>query len=310
MSDYQLSTPVVFAIFKRPETTAKVFETIRQAKPPKLFVIADGPRLHVPGEAEQCAATRAIIDRVDWDCEVFTNYSETNLGCGKRLSSGLDWVFDNVEEAIILEDDCLPDPSFFRFCEELLDKYRDDCRIFSISGQNVQFGRQRTEYSYYFSRYNHSWGWATWKRAWQYFDFDMKLWPEAQAKEVLNDILPDAATARFWTNVFQSTYLEHRNIWDYQWTFTCWIQGASCILSNTNLISNIGFGEGSTNTPNINSKYSNIPSIEMQFPLKHPPFLIRDAKADSFTQNTLFNYGDLKHQIKKKIQTRLKQILK
>jgi hypothetical protein len=290
MSDYQLKTPVAFAIFKRPETTAKVFEAIRQAKPPKLFVIADGPRLDVPGEAEQCAATRAIIDRVDWNCEVFTNYSETNLGCGKRLSSGLDWVFDRVEEAIILEDDCLPEPSFFRFCEELLDKYRDDCRIFSISGQNVQFGRQSIEYSYYFSRYSHVWGWASWRRAWQYYDFKMKLWPEIKARNLLRDILAEPEAIECWTEIFESMYKGQINTWDYQWTFTGWVQNGLSILANVNLISNLGFGNGSTNTSSSTSRYSNMPLQALNFPLKHPPFIVRNTQADEFTQKTLYNY--------------------
>ncbi|MEW6491011.1 MAG: glycosyltransferase family 2 protein, partial [Cyanobacteriota bacterium] len=162
-----MKTPVVFIIFNRPDTTQKVFEAIRQAHPPLLFVIADGPRPNKPGEDQKCAATRAIIDQVDWDCEVLTNYSEINLGCERRVSSGLNWVFDTVEEAIILEDDCLPHPTFFSFCEELLDYYRNDQRVMVITGQNVQFGRKRTDYTYYFSRYNHCWGWASWRRAWR-----------------------------------------------------------------------------------------------------------------------------------------------
>ncbi len=290
MSDYQLKTPVAFAIFKRPDTTAKVFEAIRQAKPPKLFVIADGPRSDREEEAGQCAATRAIIDRVDWNCEVFTNYSETNLGCGKRLSSGLDWVFDCVEEAIILEDDCLPEPSFFRFCEELLEKYRDDCRIFSISGQNVQFGRQSSEYSYYFSRYSHVWGWASWRRAWQYYDYKMKLWPEIKARNLLRDILLEPEAIECWTEIFESMYEGQIDTWDYQWTFTGWVQSGLSILANVNLISNLGFGNGSTNTPSSTSRYSNMPSQPLNFPLKHPPFIVRDTQADEFTQKTLYNY--------------------
>ena len=139
MNNSQLKTPVAFIIFKRPHTTERVFEAIRQAKPPKLFVIADGPRAYRPGEAENCAATRAIIERVDWECEVLKNYSDINLGCKQRVSSRLNWLFDLVEEAIILEDDCLPHLSFFRFCQELLTYYRDEQQITSISGQNVQF---------------------------------------------------------------------------------------------------------------------------------------------------------------------------
>ncbi|MBR8839336.1 MAG: glycosyltransferase family 2 protein [Stigonema ocellatum SAG 48.90 = DSM 106950] len=285
-----MKTPVAFMIFKRPDSTEKVFEAIRQAKPPKLFVIADGPRVDRPNEAEKCEAARAIIERVDWDCEVIKNYSDTNLGCAKRISSGIDWVFSNVEEAIILEDDCVPHPTFFYFCEELLEKYRFDTRIASISGQNVQFGRRRTEYSYYFSLYNHCWGWASWRRAWQHFDIYLKLWPEIQAKGYLNDILRDPQAVKYWSKIFQSVYEKPlANIWDYQWTFACWLQNSLAILSNVNLISNIGFGSDSTHfTSKKVSPYMNMPSEAMEFPLKHPPFIFQNVNADIFTHRTLF----------------------
>ena len=289
MDEFSLKTPVAFIIFKRPDTTEKVFEAIRQAKPPKLLVIADGARKDKPGEAGKCAATRAIIDRVDWDCEVLKNYSDINLGCGKRVSSGLDWVFDQVEEAIILEDDCLPHPTFFRFCEELLERYRYDERIASISGQNVQFNRKRTDYSYYFSRYNHIWGWATWKRAWQYYDFKMNLWSEIRRQNFLRNILQDEQAVKAWTKVFQDMYDGHRCTWDFQWQFVCWIHSRLGIISNVNLISNIGFGAESTHKSSTKSRQANIPTEAIEFPLKHPPFMIRDEQADNFTQKTLFS---------------------
>lgn len=161
MPEFQLTTPVAFIIFNRPDTTEKVFAEIAKAKPPKLLVIGDGPRVSRQGEAEKVAAARSIIQCVDWDCEVQTNFSDVNLGCKRRVSSGIDWVFEQVEEAIILEDDCLPDPTFFRFCEELLARYRHDQRIGMISGDNFQFGSRRNDDSYYFSKYVHIWGWAT-----------------------------------------------------------------------------------------------------------------------------------------------------
>jgi hypothetical protein len=290
MSEFSLQTPVAFIIFKRPHTTERVFEAIRQAKPPKLFVIADAPRHDRADEPEKCEATRAIINRVDWDCDVFSNYSDVNLGCAKRVSSGLDWVFNSVEEAIILEDDCVPHPTFFRFCEELLEKYRYDTRISSISGQNVQFGRKRTNYSYYFSIYNHCWGWASWRRAWQYYDLYMKLWPEIKAGSFLKNILMDSRSVQYWSKIFDSVYNNPLGItWDYQWTFACWLQSSLGIISNGNLISNIGFGSDSTHfTENQENSYNNMPTEEMKFPLKHPPFIFKDVQADTFTQKTLF----------------------
>jgi hypothetical protein len=288
MLNTSLETPIVLIIFKRPDTTSKVFEVIRQAKPEKLLVIADGARTDRLGEAEKCAAARAIIDRVDWDCEVLKNYSDINLGCARRVSSGLNWVFDQVEEAIILEDDCVPDPTFFPFCEELLDRYRYDTRIMAISGQNVQFGRKRTDYSYYFSRYNHCWGWATWRRAWQHFDFDMKLWSEVQSKGLLNDLLETPDAVERWTQIFQDTYDGQNDSWAYRWTFACWVQSSLSILSNVNLVSNIGFGSESTHTTEKASKLDSIPAKRLDFPLKHPPLIIRDAQADRITQQAVF----------------------
>ncbi len=298
--------PVVFIIFKRPDTTEKVLTAIRQAKPEKLFVIADGPRTERTGEAEQCKATRAIIERVDWNCEVITNYSEVNLGCAKRVSSGLDWVFEQVEEAIILEDDCVPHPTFFPFCEELLDKYRYDTRIASISGQNVQFGRKRTNYSYYFSRYNHCWGWASWRRAWQHFDFQMKLWTEVKENKLLENILDTSQEVDMWTDTLDSTYCGHLDSWATKWTLACWLQSGLCILPNVNLISNIGFGTDSTHfTSDQLSPYENIPTETIDFPLKHPPFVFQNFQADSFTQKTLFKQAQIQ-MLKQKINRLLK----
>ena len=307
MSDWQLKTPVALIIFKRPEETERVFAEIRKVKPQKLLVVADAPRADRPGEDQDCARARAIIDRVDWDCEVLKNYADINLGCRQRVSSGINWVFETVEEAIILEDDCLPHPTFFCFAEELLDRYRDDRRIMSISGQNVQFGRQRTDYSYYFSHYTHSWGWATWRRAWQHFDFDMKLWPEIRDGNFLEDVLRDSHAAKVWTKTFQLCYEKKLDAWDFQWTFASFIQNGMNIMANVNLVSNIGHGTTATNTNDVNSPYNNLPVEAITFPMKHPPFAIRDTQADNFTQNTLYDYDP---PLLKKVQNKIHRLLK
>lgn len=285
MSDWNLKTPVAFLVFKRPDTTEKVYEVIRQAKPPKLLVVADGPRSDKPGEAEKCAAVRAIIDRVDWNCEVLTNYADINLGCKQRVASGLDWVFQTVEEAIILEDDCVPHITFFRFCEELLERYRHDERIMSISALSVPKEIRRTDDSYHFSRYNRIWGWATWRRAWQFYDVEMKLWPEFRDKNFLNDILKDIKAVNYWMNVFQNCYEGKINTWDYQWKFACWLQNGLSIIPSVNLVTNIGFGEDATHTTHSKGQESYLPLEEMKFPLQHPLFLISDAQTDSFLQS-------------------------
>jgi hypothetical protein len=307
MADLQIKTPVVLIIFKRPEQTEKVFEVIRQAKPPKLLVIADGPRAEQPGEQEKCAAARAIIDRVDWDCEVFKNYSDVNLSCDPNIAKGLNWVFDTVEEAIILEDDCLPHPTFFRYCEELLDRYRHDQRIMHISGQNNQFGRRRTEYSYYFSRFPLCWGWATWRRSWQYFDVNVKLWPEVRDGNFLKDILEDPYAVKVWADVAQRLYDGHLTGWDFKWMFACWVQNGLSIIPNVNLVSNIGHGIDATHTDDEKSPYSNLPVEPMSFPLKHPPFIIRDLQSDKFIQRTTFDYAP---NLFKRATAKLKKIMK
>jgi hypothetical protein len=288
VTNWKLNIPVVLFIFKRPDTTERVLSAISKAKPPRLFVVADGPRMKRDREADACAAARSVIERVDWDCEVLTNYSDENMGGPRRIPSGLDWVFGNVEEAIILEDDCLPHPTFFRFCEELLIRYRYDERISVISGNNFQFGRKRTIYSYYFSRYNHCWGWATWRRAWQNFDADLKLWPEIMDGRWLIDFLGDRRAARYWSRILNDIYEGRRNHWDYKWTFACWMQNALSILPNVNLVSNIGFGEGGSNTKII-SQYAELGTEAMEFPLSHPDFIVRDAAADNMTEKGMFS---------------------
>jgi hypothetical protein len=281
-----MKTPVAFIIFNRPDTTARVFEAIRQAKPPLLLVIADGARTSKAGEVEKCAATRAIIDKVDWPCDVKTNYSNINLGCGKRVSSGLDWVFQEVEEAIILEDDCVPDSTFFQFCDELLEYYRYDNRVTSISGNNFEMGRKDSNSSYYFSRYNHVWGWASWRRAWKHYDFNISKWPDIRDGKFLSGVLDGGESVRYWTEVFNQVYKGKIDTWDYQWLFTCWSQNGLTILPEVNLISNIGFGADATHTTEV-SPFSNLPVKAVNFPLVHPQFIMRNADVDGLTHKKI-----------------------
>lgn len=300
MTEDRLITPVVLIIFNRPETTERVFEAIRIAEPQQLFVIADSPREDHPQDIEKCAAARAIIEGVDWDCEVIKNYAESNLGCKLRVSSGLDWVFDQVERAIILEDDCLPHPSFFRFCQELLDQYKDDDRISLISGINFQDGKNKTKYSYYFSRYTHIWGWATWKRAWEHYDVNMELWPTIRDNGWLECVLENNRAINYWTKILNKTYGGKIDSWAYALLFSSWIQSGLSIIPKNNLISNIGFGDEATHT-STSSKYSNMKTDGMDFPLEHPPFVIQNKKADQCTQRVHYENNNF---------TRLENIIK
>jgi len=287
MSEWQLNTPVAFIIFNRPDTTARIFAEIAKAKPSKLLVVADGPRKDRVGEAEKCAETRAIINQVDWPCEILTNYSEVNLGCKRRVSSGIDWVFGQVEEAIILEDDCLPDQTFFRFCQEMLERYRNDQRVGMISGDNFQFGTKRSDASYYFSRYNHIWGWASWRRAWKFYDVSMKLWPQFRDDKYLDYFFADKNIKNYWLTAFEATHSGKIDTWDYQWVFASWANNMISIMPNVNLISNIGFGANATHTV-ADSIFSSMPVEPMIFPLRHPDGIYVNVKADKFTADNQF----------------------
>jgi hypothetical protein len=244
-----LETPVAFIIFNRPDTTDRVFQAIRQAQPQQLLVIADGPRADRPGEAEKCAATRVIVDRVDWECEVLTNYSDTNLGCKRRVSSGIDWVFSQVEAAIILEDDCLPHPDFFVFCQKMLDRYRHDDRIMHIGSNNFHLDMPIQD-GYHFSKYTYIWGWASWRRAWNFYDVTMQAWQDSQPDNAnfINSICTDSYERKYWTERFNAVANGEVDTWDYQWTHTCWRQNGISIVPAKNLISNIGFGADATHT--------------------------------------------------------------
>jgi predicted O-methyltransferase YrrM len=283
-----ITSPVLFIIFNRPETTKVVFEAIREAQPTHLFIAADGPRQEKAGEYEKCQAARDIAINVDWECEVQTLFRDTNLGCKAAVSSAIDWYFDNVEEGIILEDDCLPEQSFFAFCEELLNKYRNDHRIGLICGDNFQFGRSRREASYYFSRFTHIWGWATWRRAWKCYDVKISQWPDVRDNGFLNDILDCQAEIVYWTDIFEKTYAGQINTWDYQLMFSYWVNGFINVIPNNNLVKNIGFNAHGTHVTSADSPFANMETRPMQFPLKHPLFFIRDTVSDLFASHTAF----------------------
>lgn len=285
-----LTTPVALLIFNRPLTTKRVFDEIRKARPRQLFVVADGPRTEQ--EREQCTRAREVLNGVDWDCEVHTNYSEINLGCKKRVSSGIDWVFSHVERAIILEDDCLPHPTFFRFCEELLEKYKDNPNVMHISGDNFQAKNKNflCAESYYFSNISHIWGWATWRRAWSHYDVNITQWPIVKKQKLLYRIFNDEATVARWEDKFQQYYEQNINSWDGQWSFACLIHHGLCIMPCVNLISNIGFGKDSTHTKEDASvnELANLPVYPMKFPLIHPSTLELNTDAVDYLSDYIF----------------------
>ena len=280
--------PVVLLVFNRPDCTALVLERIRRARPPRLYVVADGPRPNRTGEAARCAEVRALVAQgVDWPCEVIRDYAAANLGCARRVSTGLDAVFARETEAIILEDDCVPDPSFFPFCAELLERYRDVPRVAQISGCSFQDPGAAGPASYYFSRYPHCWGWATWRRAWRLYDHAMRAWSQPGSREWLAGRVPDPAERRTWAHSFAATARGRIDSWAYRWTFALWQQDCLSVSPYRNLVSNIGFGSGATNTRE-SDPLAALPVSPMPFPLVHPASLAPDVAADDRTSRRVY----------------------
>ncbi|HMK19998.1 MAG TPA: hypothetical protein VK492_17475 [Chitinophagaceae bacterium] len=250
--------PVLFIVFNRPDTTAIVFERIREIKPQKLFVAADGPRASKEGEKEKCEAVRnLILSGIDWECDVQTKFSDVNLGCGMAESSAMLWFFNAIGEGIVLEDDTLPDPSFFNYCRELLKYFRNDTDIFLISGDNFQDGKQRGDGSYYFSKYPNSWGYASWKRAWEGYDFSLRSIDFNLFERLLNQQFSHEDEKQYWKNLYDNFHKGRYDTWDFQFIFNMWHKKGVGVIPNTNLISNIGFGNNATHTVNADSPSAN-----------------------------------------------------
>ena len=296
------NTPILFIIFNRPETTKKVFEIIRQIKPSKLFIAADGPRSDKLDEVHLCDESRKTVSKIDWQCEVKTLYREKNLGCKIAVSSAINWFFENAEEGIILEDDCLPDPSFFIFCEQMLERYRNDLRIMHIGGDNFQFGRQRGNGDYYFSKMSHVWGWATWRRAWKYYDVEMKSLEDFIKNNYIKDIFNNKKIIDNWLKILNETKNNEIDTWDYQWTYTIWSQNGLSIIPNKNLVGNIGFGNNATHTKTMTDSIRNN-RVHTLFIKKHPAIIARDYNADVY-------YNTMKINIIDRIQNKILNLLK
>ncbi len=273
-----LETPVLFIIFNRPDTTRRVFEAIRAARPRRLFIAADGPRPHKPGEAERCEATRAITEIIDWPCEVARKYEAVNLGCKQGVSSAITWFFNQVEQGIILEDDCLPHPTFFSFSTELLTHYADQPEVMMISGDNLLPPLTNQTESYYFSKYAHIWGWASWRRAWQRYDGEMSSYPEFKRQGTIKQIFPERKAQYYWTRLFDRIYAGAIDTWDAQWQYAIFRHGGLSITPAVNLISNIGFGPEATHTTHLTPEAAL--ATAAIGPLRHPQTVGRNEAAD------------------------------
>jgi len=262
---FKLTTPVLFIVFNRPDTTRRVFSEIKKAKPPRLYIAADGPRTWE--EKKKTDAVRNhILKNVNWKCEIKTLFRDKNLGCKYAVSSAIDWFFKNEEKGIILEDDCIPSQSFFRFCQEMLEKYKNNEKIMHISGTNVEEISPIKE-DYFFADAFNVWGWATWKRAWKHYDVEMKDWPKWRIKSLgfmkEYSLINKIKSLR----LYELTYRNKINTWDYQWDFCCKKNGGISIIPRANLITNIGFDNG-THTTNYEKDKFTLKRYRLKFPLK------------------------------------------
>lgn len=300
----QLETPVALMVFNRPRPTRRVFAAIAEARPIRLLVIADGPRAGRQGERQLCDEVRKIVSAVDWPCKVETNFSEENLGCRKRVISGLDWVFSLAEEAIILEDDCLPSPSFFPYCAELLERYRDCEQIGIIGGFNAMQHSFPFSYSYYFTRQVQIWGWATWRRTWQQYDPSLKAWPEIKNGRLLELMWRKQKQHRLWTGIFDKVHAGlGPDTWDYQLVYSLWTRNLLNVIPRQNLIQNIGFDEDATHTKKADPGLK-IQAQNLDFPLVHPPAMIDwPDYAESFHHR--FNSPSLLRRVRTRIESAL-----
>lgn len=303
--DKGFSIPILFLVFNRPETTLKVWREIVRIRPTKLYIVADGPRDR-EDDRTKCGEVRAIFEQISWNCKVTKLFRSENLGCGLSVSGGISWFFEQEEMGIILEDDCLPSGSFFSFCERMLLKYRDDNRIMHISGNNLQFGRKYGDGTYYYSKLSNIWGWATWKRAWQLYDYRIRSYDQFLQQDQIENILPKGHFG--YRDVFKRAY-EGRGEWDYQWAYTLLVNNGLAITPNVNLVSNIGFG-GGTNSILKESRLAN-QSVEDLVEFKNPTFMIPSLKADEhFVKLTVpglfekllivWKKGELKQVLKRK----------
>ena len=307
-----MKTSVAIILFNRPDLTEEVFRVVAAARPSHLFLIADGPRADHPLDRERCAAARAVVERIDWSCDVHRNYADVNLGCGRRPASGISWVFEHVDEAIILEDDCVPHPSFFRYCDEMLERYRDEPRIMLVSGHDAYApaAGTRSAYSYRVSRLVDTLGWGTWSRAWKSYDIQVARWP-ALRPTLLRRVTTHPAFVTEWTRALDRAYAERGDVdyWDYQWAMAVWERDGLAVVPSVNLVANHGFRPDATHTTSPDDPYARAQVVPMAFPLRHPLGLACDVAADQRAIGRHYaRHGPMVYRLVKKLMRTVRRV--
>jgi len=291
-----LNTPVLFLVFNRLDTTKQVFSRIREVKPKQLFIAADGPREGKDGEKEIVESVRNfILESIDWDCEVKTLFREKNLGCGLAVSQGITWFFENVEQGIILEDDCLPETSFFFFCEQMLEQYYNETTIGSVCGTNYLFYKYKFENSYYFSNLGAIWGWATWRRVWAKYQFYITKEDITQLNLKLDKIKVHKKIKKWIISMLEEVRIQNINTWDIQWIYSLFTHNYMSIIPYKNQIKNIGYiGTHASNTER-HHPFFNMPTFVLNLnKIKHPYQIKVNSKLDNVTYRTIIKYALVK----------------
>ena len=280
--------PIVYVCFNRPEITKKTFEHIKKIKPSKLFLILDGPRKNNKQDKIRCLKVKKIVQDINWDCKLYRNFSKENLGLKNRFFTGLDWVFNNTNEAIILEDDCLPHKDFFYFCEAMLKKYKNSDRVKFITGNNFQNSNEiEVDEDYYFSKYSHIWGWATWKKTWTDVKREDVFWKNKIINSEFEMMKSSPKEKKYWKNMYYSVLNNKLNSWAIYLLFSIWNNKGLTVTPKINLIKNLGLSSG-TNTKNLDIKLE-ISNKSLNKPLKHPKKIKVNFKKDLYVFNTVYN---------------------
>jgi Glycosyl transferase family 2 len=307
-----LNTAVILSVYNRPEFTGRVFESIARAKPRQLFVFADGPRS--AADADQCAQARAVVENVDWACDVHYHYSETNLGARECYKSGVDWAFSEVDEGIVLDDDCVPDPTFFVFVQDMLERYRDDPRVMMVCGTNYLGHWKEHRQSYHFSHFGSVWGWASWKRAWSFYDASMSAWGDENVKKQIRDLLANDEVYALQARRFDRLYGEpqDRHSWDLPWSLARLVHSGLTIVPSVNLVANIGNIDGRGLPPD--HPLANLELAPLAFPLRSPGAVAVDREYDQLHTRRIFEWFEAQSSIdaeaRRRSQTMHRRVLR